>query len=162
MKKILILLITIMIVFPGCKFINEKIFKKGSDTLEVYVANLEKELAEIETRHLYELEKLKMESQAKIDSIIRYYENELAGEGKRYTGATAGTYYLIVGSFKTPRYAEDYSAKVREMGYHTQIIKAGTWNLVSAENYSSWSEAVKGLELVRSNVCVDSWIYVGK
>jgi hypothetical protein len=162
MKKVFILLITIMIVFPGCKFINEKILKKGSDTLEVYAANLEKELADIETQHFYELEKLKMESQAKIDSIIQYYENELAGKGKRYTGAATGTYYLIVGSFKTPKYAEDYSAKVREMGYNTQIVKAGTWNLVSAENYSSWSEAVKGLELVRSNVSVNSWIYVGR
>ena len=162
MRKILIILSMIVVVLPGCKFINEKILKKGSDTLEVYTANLEKELADIESRHFYELEKLKLESQAKIDSVIQYYENELTGKGKKYTGTKAGTYYLIVGSFKTPGYAEEYSSKVRAMGYTAQIIPAGNWNLVSAESYLSWKEAVKGLNLVRSNVSVNSWIYVAR
>lgn len=160
MRSILILLIMASILLPGCKFINNKILKKGSDTLEVHTANLEKELAEIETQHFYELEKMKLESQAKIDSIIQYYENQLSGKGKRYAGAATGTYYLIVGSFKTPQYAEDYSAKVGEMGYNTQIIKAGNWNLVSAENYSYLREAISGLDLVRTNVTVNAWIYV--
>lgn len=160
MRNILILLILTSILLPGCKFINNKILKKGSDTLEVYSANLEKELADIETQHFYDLEKLKLESQTKIDSIIQYYENQLSGKGKKYTGAATGTYYLIVGSFKTPQYAEDYSAKVKEMGYNTQIVMAGTWNLVSAETYSSVREAIKGLDLVRTNVTVNAWIYV--
>jgi len=160
MRQILFFLIMSIFMLPGCKFINNKILKKEGDTLEVYASNLERELADIETEHFYELEKLKMESQAKIDSIIQYYENELASKGRRYTGAAAGTYYLIVGSFKTPKYAEDYSSKVKDMGYHTQIIQAGSWNFVSAETYSSWREAVKGLDLVRTNVSVNSWIYV--
>lgn len=160
MRNIFILLIMVSLLLPGCKFINNKILKKGSDTLEVYTANLEKELAEIETEHFYELEKLKLESQAKIDSIIQYYEDQLSGKGMTYTGAAAGTYYLIVGSFKTPQYAEDYSAKVAEMGYNTQIITAGTWNFVSAEAYSSLREAINGLNLVRTGVTVNAWIYV--
>jgi len=160
MRNILILLIIASMLLPGCKFINNKILKKGSDTLEVYTANLEKELADIETQHLYDLEKLKLESQAKIDSIIQYYENQLAGKGKTYAGAAAGTYYLIVGSFITPKYAENYSANVREMGYNTQIIMAGKWNLVAAESYTNLREAVTGLDLVRSNVTVNAWIYV--
>jgi hypothetical protein len=162
MRNILILLMVSGILLPGCKFINNKILKKGSDTLEVYTANLEKELADVETQHFYELEKLKLESQTKIDSIIQYYENQLSGKGKKYAGAATGTYYLIVGSFKTPRYADDYSVKVKEMGYNTQIVQAGTWNLVSAETYSSVREAIKGLDLVRTNVTVNAWIYVAR
>ena len=46
------------------------------------------------------------------------------------------------------------------MGYNTQIVMAGTWNLVSAETYSSVREAIKGLDLVRTNVTVNAWIYV--
>jgi hypothetical protein len=161
MRKIPILFLIMILTFlPGCKFINTKILKKGRDTLEVYAANLEKELADIETEHFYELEKYKMESQAKIDSIIQYYENALASKGLKRTGAVPGTYYLIVGSFKTPKYAEDFTSRVREMGYQAQIIKKDTWNFVSAESYSSWREALKGLDLVRTNISADSWIYV--
>ena len=45
MKKILFLLIAVMFAFSGCKFINEKVLKKGSDTLEVYIYNLEQKVA---------------------------------------------------------------------------------------------------------------------
>jgi hypothetical protein len=65
-----------------------------------------------------------------------------------------------VGSFKNPSYATDYSAKISGMGYNTEIITMGYWNLVSAESYKNLGQALSGLEIVRSNVSVDSWIYV--
>jgi hypothetical protein len=48
------------------------------------------------------------------------------------------------------------------MGYKTQIVKVGRWNLVAAESYTRLREALDGLKIVRSNVCVDSWIYVAR
>jgi hypothetical protein len=160
MKKVLLLMIAASLMLPGCKFINEKILKKGKANLEEKVTTLEQQLADKEAEYEVSLTQLQRESQAMIDSIIRYYENELSGKGKKYSPAAAGTYYLIVGSFKTPSYAENYSAKIAGMGYRTQIVKAGYWTLVAAESYSNLREALKGLEIVRTNVVVTSWIYV--
>ena len=148
--------------FSGCKFINEKILKKGSDTLEVYIYNLEQKLATQESDFQGSLAHLQRESQARIDSIIQYYENELSSKGGKYTSAESGTYYLIVGSFMTPAYAEDYSAKIAEMGYNTEIVTVGHWNLVAAESYNRLREALDGLNIVRSSVAVNSWIYAAK
>jgi len=162
MKKILSVLILALITFSGCKFINERILGKGSDTLDIHAANLERELAGIESEHFYELEKMKMESQAKIDSIINYYESRLSGKGRRYTGAAAGTYYIITGSFKTPKYAEDWSAKVTGMGYTSEIVQMGYWNLVASGSYSSLREASNNLDKFQTTVAPDSWIYVSR
>jgi hypothetical protein len=162
MKKAAFVLILGLLAFSGCKFINERILGKEADTLEVYAANLERELAGIESEHFYELEKIKMESQAKIDSIINYYESQLSGRGRRYTGAAPGTYYIIVGSFKNPVYADEWSAKVTAMGYRTEIVPMGYWNLVSTGSYTSVREAVNNLESFKVSVAPDSWIYVAR
>ena len=162
MKKILFLLIIGSLAFSGCKFINEKILKKGSDTLEVYIYNLEQQLANKDAEFQGSLAQLQRESQARIDSIIQYYENELSSKGGKYTSAASGTYYLIVGSFQTPDYATNYSAKVADMGYQTEVVTVGHWNLVSAESYTNLREALDGLNIVRANVAVESWIYVAR
>lgn len=144
----------------GCKFINEKILKKGKGNLEEKVTTLEQKLADKEAEYEVTLAQLQRESQAMIDSVVMYYENELSGKGKKYSPASTGTYYLIVGSFKTPSYAENYSAKIAGMGYRTQIVKVGYWNLVAAESYSNLREALKQLDVVREKVVFTSWIYV--
>jgi len=162
MKKILTVLILVLITFSGCKFVNERILGKGSDTLDIYAANLERELAGIESEHFYELEKIKMESQAKIDSIIYYYESQISGKGRKYSGAAPGTFYIITGSFKTPKYADDWSAKVTGMGYRSEIVQMGYWNLVASGTYSSLREAINNLDKIRTAVTPDSWIYVSR
>jgi hypothetical protein len=161
MRQILFFLIIGSLSLSGCKFINEKILKKGSDTLEVYAYNLEKQLKEQEANHQASLNQIMQESQAKLDSIIAYYEDELAARGGKYVSAASGTYYLIVGSFLTPAYAEAYSAKISGMGYKTEIVKMHDWNLVAAESYTGLRDALDGLAIVRSNITPDSWIYVG-
>ena len=162
MKKVLFLMIIGSFAFSGCKFINEKILKKSSDTLEVYVYNLEQKLAAQEAEYQGSLAQIQRESQAMIDSIIMYYENELTSKGRRFSPAATGTYYLIVGSFMTPSYAGDYSAKVADMGYKSQILQVGHWNLVAAESYTNLREALNGLEIVRSDIAATSWIYVSR
>lgn len=162
MKNVLLILIAGTFALSGCKFINEKILKKGSDTSEVYIYHLEQQLASQEEEYEYSLAQIQRESQARIDSIIRYYENELRSGGMKATTASAGTYYLIVGSFKTPAYASDYSEKVAGMGYDTEIVTFGYWNLVSAESYGNVRQALDGLYTVRSNVVPTAWIYVAR
>ena len=162
MKKVLFFIIIGSFTFSGCKFINEKILKKGSDTLEVYVYNLEHQLRNQEAEFQGSIIEMQRESQARIDSIIQYYETKLSSKGGNYSSAASGTYYLIAGSFKTPANAENYSAKVADMGYKSEIVQAGYWNLVAAESYTNLREALRGLEIVRSSLAINSWIYVAR
>jgi len=148
--------------FSGCKFINEKILKKTSDTLEVYVFNLEQKLAGQEAEYQSSLAQIQRESQAMIDSIIMYYESELTSKGRKISPAATGTFYLIVGSFKTPSYAQNYSAKIADMGYRSQILKVGYWNFVAAESHTNLRTALSGLDKVRSDIVATSWIYVAR
>jgi len=162
MRPFIVLLLAAALLTPGCKFINEKILNKEADTLLTYVYALENELELAERNHTDELRMIQMESQARLDSIVQYYENELTSKGGKYGDIAKGTYYLVAGSFQTPKYAESYSAKINEMGYESQIVTVGSWNFVAAETYTSWREALTGLNLVREGVSVNAWIYIAK
>jgi len=161
MKKILILITISALLLPGCKFMNEKVFKKRTAAKE-YTAKLEQELAQKYAQFEMELSEIKQISQAKIDSIINYYENELANKGPKRGSIGIGTFYLVVGSFKTPAYATEYADKISKMGYTPEIVTFGSWNFVSAESYTSLKEALAGLEVVRTGITPGSWIFVGK
>jgi len=161
MKKILILITISALLLPGCKFMNEKVFKKRTEARE-YTKKLEGELAQKDAQMEMKLSELKQISQTKIDSIINYYENELAGKGPKRGTAGAGTYYLVVGSFKTPAYAETFADKISKMGYTPEIVTYSQWNFVSAESYANLKEALAGLNVVRSGIDPESWIFVGK
>jgi cell division protein FtsN len=160
MKRIFLLMIISAFLLPGCKFLNEKVFKKRNQA-EAYTQKLEQELEAKDAQYEMELAEIKQISQAKIDSIINYYENELT-KGPQRGAAGAGTYYLVVGSFKTPEYAESYADKISKMGYTAEIVTYGYWNFVSAESYTNLREALAGLEIVRTGVTPGSWIFVGK
>lgn len=162
MKNVLFFLILGSLTLSGCKFINEKILKKESDTLEVYIYSLEKQIRDKDAEFQGSLAQIQRESQARIDSIIRYYENELSSRGGKITAAASGTYYLITGSFQTPEYAQSYSSKMADMGYKSEIVRVSHWNFVAAESYTSIREALDALEVVRSNVSPDTWIYVAR
>ena len=162
MKPFIVLLLAAALLMPGCKFINEKILKKEADTLLTYVNALENELELADRKHADELRKIQMESQARLDSIVQHYESELSSKGGKYGNIAKGTYYLVAGSFQTPKYAESYSAKINEMGYESQIVTVGSWNFVAAESYTSWKEALTGLNLVRESVSVNAWIYIAR
>ena len=162
MRPFIVLLLAAALLMPGCKFINEKILKKEADTLLTYVSALENELELADRKHADELRKIQMESQARLDSIVQYYESELSSKGGKYGNIAKGTYYLVAGSFHTPKYAENYSAKINEMGYESQIVTVGSWNFVAAESYTSWNEALTGLNLVRESLSVNAWIYIAR
>jgi hypothetical protein len=162
MRPFIVLLLTAALLMPGCKFINEKILKKEADTLLTYVSALENELELADRKHADELRKIQMESQARLDSIVQYYESEQSSKGGKYGNIAKGTYYLVAGSFQTPKYAESYSAKLNGMGYESQIVTVGSWNFVAAESYTSWKEALTGLNLVRESVSVNAWIYIAR
>lgn len=160
MKKLGLILMLGIIVFPGCDFIKEKFGSGETESLLEANQQLDSALKAERSQHQEELNTLQAQSRAKIDSIINYYEEKMTATGPRQ--ASKG-YYLITGSFKTPQYAKDYNQKMKSMGYQSEIIMAPNgFHLVSVEKYNNASAAVEGLELVRNAVVEDSWIYVAR
>ena len=158
----LFLLLISTIAFSGCKFIGGKSVKSERDSLRVYAFTLEQKIASQEQNHKATLDQLKRESQAQIDSIILTYESETASGKGKYSTAASGKYYVIVGSFKTPSYASNWSGRVADKGYQTEIVQVSYWNLVSAESGTNLKSVLNELSSIRSNVSSNAWIYVAR
>lgn len=71
-------------------------------------------------------------------------------------------YYIIVGSFITPEYAQAHSDYYAGRGFQTKIIDKSDsrFRLVSARSCSSMDEAWKELKGYRDTVENGAWIYV--
>ncbi len=162
MKRMLLLLLISTIAFSGCKFIGGKGVKSERDSLRAYAYTLEQKIASQEQDHQASLDQLKRESQAMIDSIIRIYESNPATRGGAYARAASGNFYVIVGAFKTPAYASQWSSRVAGMGYQTEIVKVSYWNLVSARSSTNLRSALNELSAVRSDVTPNAWVYVSR
>lgn len=160
MKKMLFLLLISTIAFSGCKFIGGKSIKNERDSLRAYAYTLEQKIASQEAEYETSLDQLKRESQTMIDSIINIYESKAASGDVRY--AASGKFYLIVGAFKTPSYASNWSARVKDMGYQTEIVKASHWNLVAAGSATNLRSALNQLPAIRSDVTSDAWVFVAR
>jgi cell division protein FtsN len=162
MKKMLFLLLISTIALSGCKFIGGKSVKSERDSLRAYAYTLEQKMAAQEQDHQASLAQLKQESQAMIDSIIRIYESKAAPGKGNYGAVASGNYYLIVGAFKTPAYASNWSTRISKMGYQTEIVKVSYWNLVSAGSSTNLRSALNVLSSIRSDVTSNAWIFVAR
>jgi cell division protein FtsN len=162
MRKMLFLLCVSTVAFSGCKFIGGKSVKSERDSLKVYAFTLEQKIASQEQNHKATLDQLKRESQARIDSIILACESETASGKSKYSSAATGKYYVIVGSFKTPAYASNWSSRVADKGYQTEIVQVSYWNLVSAESGTNLNSILNELSSIRSNVSSNAWVYVAR
>ena len=75
---------------------------------------------------------------------------------------TASKYHMIVGSFYTPEYARNWAEIFRQRNYNVQVLKmrGSTFELVSAEAFSSLRSAYNRLQYYQENVMPDAWIYI--
>ena len=158
----LFLLLISTIAFSGCKFIGGKSVKSERDSLRAYAYTLEQKIANQEQGHQASLDQLKRESQTMIDSIISIYESKSASGKGNYSAAASGNYYVIVGSFKTSSYASNWSTRVSNMGYQTEIVKVSYWNLVSAKSSTNLRSALNELSSIRSDVTSNAWVFVAR
>ena len=69
-------------------------------------------------------------------------------------------YYIIVGAFRTTKYAEGMIETCKNKGYqNTSVVgKRKGLNVIAIDTYSSWAEAKKVLDQVRSDVISSAWI----
>lgn len=153
--KNLILLLVLTILVSSCKFIEEKgWFKKDADTLVAYQARMDSIRVADSINMVLEAER-RIE-QARLDSIraIEEAERERLARFK---------YHIIVGSFKTPEYADLYSAYYRKMGYKTEILfNEYDFNVVSARAFDNLKEALIQLEHFRDTVELEAWLYINQ
>jgi hypothetical protein len=152
MKKIVIpsILVLLMFIVPSCKFFN-RVSKKEALAIEQRRIDSIRVADSIKSAQ----ERLMAMELARQDSI-RLAEEQLAYE-------RSFKYNIIVGSFITPEYATNYAAEFRDLGYDPKIISmAGTpFNLVAAERFQNFSQAVSRLQQFQDTVTFDAWLYIG-
>lgn len=70
-------------------------------------------------------------------------------------------FHIIVGSFKTPKYATSYNEFIGQKGYQTEVLtNRYNFQMVSIGAYKSWREAVVELNKTREAIEPTSWIFI--
>lgn len=155
MRKILFIAAALLISLSSCKFIKEKGWfgTSKADTLVAWQAK--QDSIRVADSIELEIEKMKMHEQERLDSLQAIEDTRLEWESRF-------KYHIIVGSFLTPKYADDYLAYYKSMGYNATIVPGpkGRFNLVSAEAHESISEAIKRLACYQDTVDFESWLYI--
>jgi hypothetical protein len=155
MRNILIITAALLISLSSCKFIKEKGWfgTSKADTLVAWQAK--QDSIRVADSIEVEIEKMKMQEQERLDSLQ-------AIEDARMEWESRFKYHIIVGSFLTPEYANDYLAYYQSMGYNATIVPGpkGRFNLVSAEVHESISEAIRRLAAYQDTVDFESWLYI--
>lgn len=154
MKKLIFILFAISMAFSSCKFVKEKGWfgQKNADTMDAY-------LRKQDSIHIADsiskvIAKQRAIEQARQDSINKV-------EQERLERLARFKYHIVVGSFITPQFADEWSVYYNSMGYGTEILKAGNeFNLVSARKYDNMNDAVYDLERFKDTVQVDAWVYI--
>ena len=144
----------ILSLLISCRFIEERgWFKKDVDTLEAYYARLDSVRIADSIRQVNEERILE---QARLDSI-RAAEQAKAERLARFK------YHIIVGSFKTPEYADRYSEYYSGMGYETEILfNEYQFHVVSAKALDDLNEALRQLENFRDTVELEAWLFINQ
>jgi hypothetical protein len=153
MRKLIFILFAISIAFSSCKFVKEKGWfgLKNADTMDAY-------LRKQDSLHIADsinkvIAMQKAIEQARQDSINNAEQERL----ERFK------YHIVVGSFLTPQYADEWSVYYNSMGYGTEILKASNeFNLVSARKYDNMKDALIDLGHFKDTVQIDAWVYVNE
>jgi hypothetical protein len=144
-----IILFGLLITLPSCKFFNKNENAKAMAALlaqqdSIRVADSIKAVHQ----QLVALENAKLEEARKADELL----------------ALNSKFSIIVGSFKTPAYAQKMAEEFSKKGYKPTIIKmdGSTFELVAAEAHPTMGKAFASLKEFQKSVEPDAWLYVKK
>lgn len=155
MKKVLAIAVIIVFICSGCKYFEKKrLFSKGADTMLNYAAEID-ETPTADTMEFYSgIGEVQSQSDITSDSLERLYQPE-----ETYAGSD--NVYMVVGCFLVPQNADNYSEKIRAMGYQSEIIlRADGFHMVTANSYGSVSEGVGDLQKFRDEISPHAWLWV--
>jgi len=75
--------------------------------------------------------------------------------------ACKGRFLVIVGAFKVPSNASDYSQTIKGAGYEGKIVPGPFgFDLVTYSTHESLPEALRSLNNARINVIESAWVYI--
>jgi len=134
------------------------IFRGGSDE-EQRARDLEMQKMDsvIRTQQdsILEIERRLRQKQAQLESLRR------TGQPKQSVMTSgSGNFHVIAGSFRNPKYAEEFSDKMAQEGYNVKIVKARNgFNLVSIGAYDSYAAALNRIKEIREGGRYQVWVY---
>lgn len=156
MRNIILTLLIILVSLSSCKFIREKGWfgKKKSETVMAEWQAKQDSIRVADSLKAV-IERMRQVEQARLDSIMMV-------EQERTDRESLFRYHIIVGSFLTPEYAENYKTLFLSKGYDAVIISdsRGRFNLVSAEAQESMSKAFSRLRMFQDTVEFEAWLFV--
>jgi hypothetical protein len=152
----IIVLLLIMPVLPSCKYFkSNRLFGRKSNTEALLKAKQDSTRVSDSIKEVQEqltaLENEKLAAARKADDELLAHQNKYK-------------YNIIIGSFVTPQYANDFAQLYRTKGYDTKIIKPeGTrFHLVSAAAYEHFGAAASRLKEFQDTIELQSWMYIKK
>ncbi len=154
MKKVAAITLLIVIFCSGCKYFEKKrLFSKGADTMLNYAAEIDETQTEDTMEFYTGIGEVQSQSDLISDSLRRLYQPE--------TSPSSNGVYMIVGCFLIPQNADNYSEKIRNMGYNSEIIlRADGFHMVTANSYASVKAGARDLQKYRDEISEHAWLWV--
>jgi hypothetical protein len=156
LKTLITLFLALILITSSCKFIEEKgWFGKSKKAKEEAALKAAQESIRVADSIKAATEKMRAIEQARLDSVMAVEQAQRMTE-------TMYKYHIIVGSFLTPAYADDYQKYYRSLGYDAQIIpdSRNRFNLVSAEAHDNLNQAIGRLYRFQDTVEFEAWLYI--
>ena len=77
--------------------------------------------------------------------------------------ASRGKFQVIVGAFKNPSYADEYSQLMKGKGFEGKIIAGPfSFDLVTYSSHESLPAALRALDEARMNIIPTAWVYISR
>jgi len=151
--KNLVFLITLALLFTSCKYFQKTSMTQDEiNALVTEKQNLEKQLQDNNAMYEEQISEIQKDSEQKIAELQQQVEKCGMGSGK---------YHVIVGSFKTPSYADDYAAKIRSLGYEGDVLSGKySFKLVTSSSHESLKKALAEMKKARESVSAKAWVYI--
>jgi len=148
MRNLVIVLSLLVVFSSGCEMFGKK---KRAEQAAIELKA--KEDSTTKANKAAEDAKLKKQQEAKAkQEAIRKAEEERKNLYK---------FHIIVGSFKTPKYASAYNELIANKGYQTEMMTNNyNFQMISIGAFKSWREAVVELKKTREAIEPTSWIYI--
>lgn len=151
MKKIAILVIVALLAGSCSLFEKPSMSQEEIDSIVARNALLQEDL--VNAQHEAALYKMQA---AECNAVLAELQ-------KVEEAISSGLFVVVAGSFKTPEFANDYAAKMKEMGGEGAVVEGPSdFKLVSYSSHANLREAIESMEKARMNIASEAWVYMKK
>ncbi len=150
-RLILVLLAVIMLLTPSCDFMKS-INPFGKKKRQTEALQKQQEAYRVADSIRVAEEQAAAADKARQEELNRIAEQETV---------ELGNYHVIVGSFLTPAYADEWLGHIKNLGYNAQLVdmNGGRWRLVSAKSFATLREAWNSVSGIQENINGEAWVY---